>query len=143
MADYPVKFYLYLPWPAGVDAADQAAFAAAYHAHCAALASRASSEEDYDLLCLGVQVECQPHGWQIQDDGGEGQITAAVYAIQFFLRHFHLEQAVVLEWSCGAVKPEPGAFHGGAVLVTAQEEHWFDPGRLACLLAKTRGWAEL
>ncbi len=143
MADYPVNFFIILPWPAGVDATAQAAFAAAYHADRAALEGRASSEADFDLLCLGIQVECQPSGWALQDDNGEGQITAAVYAVQFFLRHFHLEQAVVLEWSCGAVKPAPGAFHGGAVLVTAQEEHWFDPGRLACLLAKTRGWAEL
>ena len=81
MADYPVNFFIILPWPAGVDATAQAAFAAAYHADRAALEGRASSEADFDLLCLGIQVECQPSGWALQDDNGEGQITAAVRLI--------------------------------------------------------------
>jgi len=143
MADYPVRFLTVIPWPAGVDACAQAAFHAAYHAACADVERRSSPQEDYDLCCRGVAVECLPHGWAIGDDAGEGQLTAAVYATRFFLRHFQLTAAVLLEWSCSASTPEPGAYHGGAVLVTAADEHWIDPGRLALQAAQQRGWALL
>jgi hypothetical protein len=73
-------------------------------------------------------------------DCGEcsGDIESAVGFLRQFLFNRRPNQTVLVSWANTSNKPEEDAFNGGAVIVTAHDELWFNAVSLAQEYSRTK-----
>lgn len=101
-------------------------------------------EEGYD--CEFTRYDNYPRGiappiptvW-ISSGDGEGSTSSAANLIQRYLDDFEIEGGVVMLYAYTCFKPRVNESGGGAVLVTRDEQHWFDPEKEALDLAQGAG----
>ncbi len=82
----------------------------------------------------------KPYLWVYSEESGNIEHVAGL--VQAFLAKFRPDVTVSLEWAETCSKPAVDSFGGGAVVVTATEQHWFTASYLAhckCVMLANTG----
>jgi len=89
------------------------------------LLSKITEVEEFECLGFEWQIDGQLELW-IHDGDGQGNTTHVANFLGEYLRKFEHKLPIAFEfcWSCS--KPRIGEFGGGACVVSATEEKWFN-----------------
>lgn len=85
------------------------------------------AREDDAAEAVGVDFD-----WQIEDDhlvitddGASGNVEHVAALLRELMRLGYVQEPVAIHWADTCSRPRPGAFTGGAALVTRRRTHWF------------------
>jgi len=155
MADYYTHFSVILPVPADLTLAARIQEWVKAHLGMKDLMLEGTGESwDYediaeegyecDFMCYanypGGQAQPIPTVWVSSGDHpADGNIDSAATLIQRYLDDFEIEGGVYMSYAFTCSKPRVNESGGGGVLITRDEQHWFDPQKEALDLAHGSG----
>lgn len=93
-----------------------------------------SEDEDEDgMTCHeGIRlVLAEGNRAFLNDDGGSGNVERLAACLRAFLLAHRPDAKFIVPWSCTCDKQRTDGFDGGAVIVSARREVWFNPLSLA------------
>ena len=87
--------------------------------------ARASNCDDEDDAWYekyqGVALEVVKEGIWLHDDGGDGNLEAAIHTVQKYLQHFGIKGGIFMTWVSYCNKPRINEASGGGVVITSED----------------------